>query len=672
MISNKKILSLGVVFSGLALIFILYLLIFNMLNIWPHRFHSDAAASILVNNEARHEDSFVPQDWYYKDGDLFHYSLLAAPFVDKESFSFSSHLASEFFGLIILMACLIVFSVTFFDKLPTRLTFISIVICGLSLQNAEYLLFQQAYILILSLMLLVSVLAYSLLIFTENDKWQIKKLLLFSLAIASLVFINPMRSVVTVFPLTITVIIFWILWRKQGQFLKILVTLLLSFIFGSSINFLYAFNKNISYNVTSFNIAFEEIPSRLILYLKLFVDYLGIYPIQGSVDMLAILGTVFLILFLTGGFLLFFKRKYYYSNIGFREQKIYVASTALEYLKWLFISSFITSFVLMILMKRLLIDVSSIRYQIVSIVLLFAWLVAEYEFALERYNQFFNNFFRIFFSVTFVVIAFNAYIPSNLVNYKKPPEKKHIAQILEANNIKIAYGTYWNSSVITVLSSAKVHVLPISLRPVVEQLKHLSSDRLWRNKSLFKESALVLTKAEYDYLDLVSGNFNIAFSKLKKTVTVNDKYYIAIYDENIARYIIPPSQSGSIEKIYGKFEFQNCQDRAIDVVGKSSIEVPLKLHNYSKDVVFSSAIEHPFNIGVSLLDANGETLKRDFASISFYRNVLPDEYIGIRASIDNMPKKPGKYYLRFALVRGGIKWYLNDDGPVETLAISVP
>ncbi|MEI2743260.1 MAG: hypothetical protein V9G63_12685 [Candidatus Competibacter sp.] len=201
MICNKRLLSFELIFSGLAVVLILYLLIFNMMNVWPHRFHSDAAASIIINNEARHENSLIPQDWYYKDGDLFHYSLLSAPFVEKESFSFESHLSAECFGLIILIICSAYFGKNFFNRASTRLVFIAVILCGFSIQNAEYLLFQQAYILTLSLLLLASSLVYSLLVTTKNDSWNLIKLFVFGLVILALVFINPIRSITTVIPL---------------------------------------------------------------------------------------------------------------------------------------------------------------------------------------------------------------------------------------------------------------------------------------------------------------------------------------------------------------------------------------------------------------------------------------------------------------------------------------
>lgn len=406
------------------------------------------------------------------------------------------------------------------------------------------------------------------------------------------------------------------------------------------------------------------------IYGVLFFEYLGIYPLWGTTDLLSVLGKILLLVFVIIGFLLFFKHKYLDSDSSGIKRAV-INPNALCFLRWLFIISFLTSFLSMILMKRLLVDVSSIRYQIVSITLFFAWLVAEYEFEFQKNSRLFGDYFRLILPMIFVIIAFNVYIPADLSFYKKLPEKKHIAQILEANNIKVAYGTYWNSSVITVFSGGKVNVLPISIKPIVSQLKHLSSDRLWRNRSLFEKSALILTKEEYNYFKTISEDFKKVFPQLKEILTVDDKYYVVIYNQNLAQYIYPVNQLESIEKIDGKFEFENCKDCIINVRGRSSIEVAFTFYNQTNEIVISSAIEHPFNVGVSLLGANGEILETNFASISFYRSVLPGDHIVLKASLNNIPQKLGIYYLRFAIVRAGIKWYLDNEGPVTMLAISI-
>lgn len=659
MIINKQIF-----FSGLAVMIILYLLVFNMVNIWPHYFHSDAAASIIINNEARHEGTFIPTDWYYGNGDLFHYSLLAAPFVEKENFSFSTHLAAEFFGLTILIVCSIYFTIIFFKKIPTRLIFISTILCGFSFENARFIFFEQSYLLIISLMLLASSLAYSLLI-SKIDNWRLVKVFAFGLVIVMLITNNPMRSITTIVPLAIIVSAFGFLWKKQRQLIWLCVIIVTSFVVGKFIYLLFSFNKTIIYGAALLDfITIDQIPHRLLNYLAYFVAYLGIYLPSGTINLGSILlGEFLLVVFLAGGFLLFLQR------IRFRENANNDVKTVV-FLSGLFIASFMISFILIILIKNLLINVSSIRYQIFSIILLFAWLIGEYESVFESYNGLIHNYFWIFISMIFVIIAFNVYVPFNLNDYNKIPEKKLIARSLEANNIKVAYGTYWNSSVVTVFSGSKVHVLPVGIIPIISHWKLLSSDRLWRNELLFDRSALVLTKAEYNYLSTVSGNFIDSFPGFIKLIAVNDNYYIATYKQNLAKYIVDSAQPKAIEKIKGEFIFHNCEYCVFNAATGSIFEISFSFFNQSEDVILSSIDEHPFNIGVSLLDADGKILEGDFARISFYRKVFPGEFIALKASI-RITQKPGKYYLRFAIVREGVKWYLNEEGPFKLIEISV-
>ncbi len=672
MINNKVPLS-GSVLSGLTVIIILYLLIFNMVNIWPHLFHSDAAASIIINNEARHEEAIIPSDWYYVNGDLFHYAVLAAPFVGKEDFSFSSHLIAEFFGLIILILCATYFSFVFFRKLSMRLMFISVMLCGLSYQNARFVFFEQAYLLILSLMLLASALAFTLLT-SKVERWNIVKLAMFGVVVVVLVILNPMRSITTIIPLAVVVSVFGFLWQRRTQFFRISFTIIVSVVTGSLIYLLFSFNKTIIYGASSFSFTeINEIPNKLLVYVAFFIEYLGINSSQGGINFGSTLSGLLLKAFMVGGLLLFFYRIINARGriISARDGQHGDGISAAGFLFLLFVFSFMLGSIAIILMKNLLIDVSSIRYQTVSVAFLFAWLISEYGLMLNKcdYNRFIYCCCLVFLSITFVITAFNVYMPPNLSGYKNIPEKKMIAQILEAKNAEIAYGTYWNSSVVTVFSNAKVHVLPITILPVMKQMNHLSSDRLWRNRLKFNESALILTKPEYDYIESVSGDFSKALPYLKEIIPINDKFVI-IYEHNLARYFSMQNQLISNEKIRGEFDIIGCQDCSFNSKSNSNLDVSFSFYNRSDDMVLSSSIENPFNIGVSLLNANGEILERDFARIPFYRNVFPNESIVFKASF-HMGLQPGKYYLMFALVKEGKKWYVNDDGPVRVFTVIV-
>lgn len=668
MISDKKMFLSSATLSGLSLVIIFYLLLFNMMNIWPHNFHSDAAASIVINNEARHENSLIPQDWYYINGDLFHYGLLTAPFVGKETFSFSSHLAGEFLGLSILLVSSIYFSIVFFKAIQARLIFIAFVFCGLSFQNARFIFFEQAYILNLSLMLLACSFAYSFLTSHKIEDRQPIKITLFGLVIAFLVLLNPMRTITTAVPLMLAVAIDGLTRKFSRQHIEIFLIFALSFFVGWLLYFLFSFNKTIIYSAAAVEfIGFAEVPYKILSYFVNFFTYLELYPFKGK-GLLATISAISLILFLVFGLWSFLQYKFL-NKTSLQKNENSLASSPVAFLARLCIISFLITVFSLVFLKNLLVNASSIRYQITSIILLFAWLISIYQFEIERYNRFIGNFFWIFISGILVIVAFNVYMPPDLDYYKRVPSKKLVAQLLEANNIQIAYGSYWNASVTTVFSGAKTHALPIDIMPVISQKKWLSSDRLWRNNSLFNKSALILTKSEYDYLNAISGDFGQVFPGLKDVTQINE-YYIAFYTQNLAKYLLIPEESPVISKISGEFYIENCQDCIINVAADSKLEISIKFYNSTKDVVLSSLASKPYKVGVSLLDDVGGILDADFSRILFYRNLFPNESIVMKASI-NMPTKPGKYYMRFAVVKEGVKWYVNEDGPTKLLALYV-
>ncbi len=106
-----------------------------------------------------------------------------------------------------------------------------------------------------------------------------------------------------------------------------------------------------------------------------------------------------------------------------------------------------------------------------------------------------------------------------------------IAKYLIANGFQYGYASYWNSSVLSVLSDEKLRVRAVSLVRTLSPFRHLSSDRWYRSSAWKGETFLLLSKKEAEEFD-VNGLAIYGVKPLRKLEY--DDWIVYVFHDNLA------------------------------------------------------------------------------------------------------------------------------------------
>jgi len=115
-------------------------------------------------------------------------------------------------------------------------------------------------------------------------------------------------------------------------------------------------------------------------------------------------------------------------------------------------------------------------------------------------------------------------------NYDKPYE---LMEFLRENGLVYGYSTYWNASVITVLSDHRTVVVQVYLKDgVPNRFNWLSTDRWYRPSNYVGDSFLLLSEDEAKSVDWAELSSRFGLAPYKTLVYKNFRVYV--FSENIA------------------------------------------------------------------------------------------------------------------------------------------
>jgi SAM-dependent methyltransferase len=122
-----------------------------------------------------------------------------------------------------------------------------------------------------------------------------------------------------------------------------------------------------------------------------------------------------------------------------------------------------------------------------------------------------------------------------------------------------------------------------------------------------------------------------------------------------------------------EFEYRGqieVQAAAPSVAGGADIPLEISLTNQGNFTWIHSGHSHRIAIGAQLVNAGGNLVERDFATILLPQEIKPGETLTFRASIE-APGRPGSWILRFDLKKEMVFWFSEKGNAVFDLPFDV-
>lgn len=501
---------------------------------YQNYFHSDSAAKVLLAKEIFDTGYFFPPDWNYVNSDLFvlfgHVFII--PLLTFMPAGFTAHaISGSVFAGLILWGVWLVSSI---GNIPLwqRLAAVAVIASGISGFMTENLLGQVSYGAVFFFCLYI--VYFSDKILSTQGKWRVFWSILLIIILALAYWANPKRAFVT-YGLPLFLALGWMVFvnnRKDGRiYLLLLIVALLGAALGSLLHIQTI--KEVNNHLGAGNarwLPIEGVLTNIGLTFKgLFAQLGGLLPANVSLFTLVGLYAGFRFVVATTALIV----------VPIALKRTIDQGTGRIKLFTLF-SIFAFGLLMFMQITTTIPDMSdpiqSSRYLVPG--LLLGILIMTMHPVQWSHQPSLFTMSVVLVTFTFVTSGYHTYRLStiNSQHLGQPlqinTDRLEMVDFLRKNNLKYGYASYWNAGSLTVLSDGEVKIRQIVLNNgMPTPMRHLSSNRWYRQSTWQGKSFLMLHQSETPHLD-IKKLVRLGLQSIEK---INYKEFsIYVFPENIA------------------------------------------------------------------------------------------------------------------------------------------
>ena len=249
--------------------------------------------------------------------------------------------------------------------------------------------------------------------------------------------------------------------------------------------------------------------------------------------------------------------------------------------------------------------------------------------------------------------------------------RQSVVDAAKKEGLTFGYATYWNASVVTVLASASVRVLPVHMVPGtgVVPMRYLGSEWWYRPEAHRGPVFLFVTDAE---MRAMTRPFLYDFVGTPQRVIAADGGSLLVYPENIAgripfwnpqrnvAYPLPVNDRRTLIQTSGNEITTTSDGRGV---------IPIKITNLGKSVLAYGGA-YPVLIGAHLEDEDGKMLNFDFAQQPLPAEIQPGE--SCSAQLRFQIPSPGRYIVDVDVLQSAVAWFAANGSRDLPLTVIYP
>lgn len=240
---------------------------------------------------------------------------------------------------------------------------------------------------------------------------------------------------------------------------------------------------------------------------------------------------------------------------------------------------------------------------------------------------------------------------------------RNLVETLEANDLHLGYGTFWDSNVLTALSDGKVQVRPIILKNGGIAALHWISSNRWYDGASKQTSSFLLLKGDEQNIDLKP--LAPVLGSPTRTFNIGDMRVI-VYPFDIStrmgwRYHVKgpltPSEMRSSIELVGTPK--------LSADGKNWM-LTVRITNNGDSAIGTDG-KWPVSLGAHLLEKDGKVIENDYLR-NFLPMIGPNQSAELDLSLT--ADKINDKIVEFDLVQDGVAWFASNGS--HTLRVSLP
>lgn len=623
-----------------------------VLSSFKNIFHSDAALKSVIADMALREGRGLPNDWVFANGDIFSLSpyvfVLPLSLVERMSFEANAAAVLIAYGCMIVAAWICAHTVLGTPQRSAALAATALIASTLSAANLEFVVSQGAYSVYAGAVLLL----LALLALPQRTRWI--AIGAFVLAFA-LVLSNPKRVLIQVLAPTL-IALAAVAWREPGEgrlrrALRALrnstvISMLAGSVLGGAVYYL-AIAPNIANYDAAANVALATPASIKHALGQLPGDWYGYFQIDRAwaeltpwmrVLQLGVWAITTLTLIAPGWVILFGSD-----------------NPRLKFLAWASYGLLGAGLVPLVLTQGLYWSMFEIRYAILGTMSGFVVLAGALgEAALKSRRSAFKAASLPMLSLVALLTAWHW---PGMYSPQQPDgrgislnDRLALIDLLESKHVGSGVATYWNSHVLSVLSSGQVMIYPVTYGERLAPFPHHNAFDP-RDGDAGAREAVILTKSEFE-----SDQGRALERQLGKPAerVVSGPYVVAIYDGPIADRVFAVGHRFD-RAVDPKQVAIDLGDGAVPACAASEQRcvVQFAVSNTGRTAL-ASAGRNPMRIGLRGIDGKGDIVVSDLGRIDFNTVLAPGRSESVQTTLPKLP--PEVVEIRGCLLQDGVSW----------------
>ena len=316
--------------------------------------------------------------------------------------------------------------------------------------------------------------------------------------------------------------------------------------------------------------------------------------------------------------------------------------------------SFAPIFAIYVLLEPLAISGGTLRYFIVSMIIIFVLAAFGLKLIVDRFPAG-GPIILAVAALLFVPVAAQRFIP--LVAKPASPGLA-LSEILRDEGLNWGYATWWNAGRTTVMSGGNVRVNPVNITGsgVISPFGNMISTRWYRPSTWVGTTFLALERGEltpvqFDFLRSVLG--------APARVVETQGYRVLVYPDNIAEKFSCDFVAPTEHRLAKGQILPFLSEARLEASGSTAMPaLNVRVRNPT-DGTISGAGRYPMSIGVQLLRADGSVAERDWLHVPLRCPISPGGELSMLVPLRSHNGEASK--IRVDLVQEGVAW-LKDLG----------
>lgn len=625
---------------------------------YQYAFHSDAAIKTVLGRLAYSDGSLVPGNWVYANGDIlllspYIFSIFLYPFLGV---SYAANATATWLAYVCLV--LAVYYACRRISGNSRAALVSAIFsaAGISAANFEFVVAQGAY----SMYAAVAVCVYAIIAPSKgsNDNFDKFKnslgVSLFGFFISAWACIsNPTRGIITI---TLPVVLGWfafiIFSGNAGGRRKLLIRQYVSIVpivVGSALGaalFKYViFPKILNFDAAA-KVGLASFSEILIHLRNIPAYWLEYFQIWGGWKSLSAgLRALQLATWLIASTFVFLP---IYTIITSKQR-----SQSLTCLAWMLLTSYAITFSAMIISPTLLsspLDMRYVAFPTYGAVCMLGIYVDEFASRHEAYGKFILAFLVVV-GIASAQQWRNEYgkdfVSSGDSSYTR---RMSLIKLLQVNGVGTILTTYWNSHVITVLSSGSVDAYPVGIGSQLKPFAHHMPRRVFYGSAGTKE-AVVLSSAYSGSSSWHAVEYQLGTPYEKLSL---GPFTVWIYDKDIVESVLQIGNEidSAVQPSQVQISLSGASLSACN--NDDGCHYQINIANVGRHVL-SSVGFRPMRIGVHGVDEKGNVVVQDAGRADFPMALKPGQSTRIDLALPKS-RDPAVSGYRLCLLQEGVSW----------------